>query len=123
MRQQSANRGETSAPAARGGHYLYVVECVDGTWYTGYTVNVEQRLKTHNAGAGAKYTRARLPVHLVAQAAFDTKHEAMSAEYHFKHLSRLQKEHLVAQSAHKSFAQLLHSLTDGAVPKKDTLRE
>ena len=45
--------------------YMYVVECADGTLYTGYTTDVERRLKTHNAGKGAKYTRARLPVKLL----------------------------------------------------------
>ena len=42
--------------------YMYVLECADGSLYTGYTTDVEKRLKTHNAGKGAKYTRARLPV-------------------------------------------------------------
>lgn len=78
-------------------HYMYVLECADGTWYTGYAVDVERRIAVHNAGRGAKYTRARRPVRLVAKAAFDTKHEAMSAEYHFKRLGRAQKELLVAQ--------------------------
>ncbi len=78
-------------------HYMYVLECADGTWYTGYAVDVERRIAAHNAGRGAKYTRARRPVRLVAKAAFDTKHEAMSAEYHFKRLGRAQKELLVAQ--------------------------
>ena len=41
--------------------YLYVLECADGTWYTGYTVDVAERVRAHNAGAGAKYTRSRLP--------------------------------------------------------------
>ena len=45
--------------------YMYVVECADGTLYTGYTTDVERRLKTHNSGKGAKYTRARLPVCLL----------------------------------------------------------
>ena len=78
-------------------HYMYVLECADGTWYTGYAVDVERHIAAHNAGHGAKYTRARRPVRLVAKAAFDTKHEAMSAEYHFKRLGRAQKELLVAQ--------------------------
>lgn len=72
--------------------YLYVLECADGTWYTGYTVDVAERVRAHNAGAGAKYTRSRLPVRLLAQAAYATKHEAMSAEYRFKRLTRRQKE-------------------------------
>ena len=46
--------------------YLYVLECADGTWYTGYTVDVAERVRAHNAGAGAKYTRSRLPVRLLA---------------------------------------------------------
>ena len=48
--------------------YMYVLECADGSLYTGYTTNVEKRLKTHNAGKGAKYTRARLPVKLLYKA-------------------------------------------------------
>ena len=51
--------------------YMYVVECADGTLYTGYTTDVERRLKTHNAGKGAKYTRARLPVKLLYSEFFD----------------------------------------------------
>ena len=47
--------------------YMYVVECADGTLYTGYTTNVEKRIKTHNSGKGAKYTRSRLPVKLIYQ--------------------------------------------------------
>ena len=58
--------------------YMYVVECADGTLYTGYTTDVERRLKTHNAGKGAKYTRARLPVKLLYSEAFASKPEAMS---------------------------------------------
>ena len=47
--------------------YMYVLECADGSLYTGYTTDIEKRLKTHNAGKGAKYTRARLPVKLLLQ--------------------------------------------------------
>lgn len=78
---------------------MYVVECADGTWYTGYATDVAHRVATHNAGRGAKYTRSRLPVTLVASAGFATRHEALSAEYHFKRLSRAQKEALVARAA------------------------
>ena len=68
--------------------YMYVVECADGTLYTGYTTDVERRLKTHK---GAKYTRARLPVKLIYSEAFDSKSEAMSAEALFKKKSREKK--------------------------------
>ena len=68
--------------------YMYVVECADGSLYTGYTTDVERRLKTHNAGKGAKYTRARLPVKLLYSEAFASKPEAMSAEALFKKKAR-----------------------------------
>ena len=71
--------------------YMYVVECADGTLYTGYTTNVENRIKTHNSGKGAKYTRSRLPVKLIYQKSFDSKEAAMSAESYFKQKTRQQK--------------------------------
>ncbi|MDO5079289.1 GIY-YIG nuclease family protein [Streptococcus minor] len=72
--------------------YMYVVECADGTLYTGYTTDVDRRIQTHNAGKGAKYTRNRLPVTLLYQEEFDSKQEAMSAEALFKRrLNRQQK--------------------------------
>ena len=70
--------------------YMYVVECADGTLYTGYTTNVEKRIKTHNSGKGAKYTRSRLPVKLIYQESFDSKEAAMSAETYFKQKTRQQ---------------------------------
>ncbi len=71
--------------------YMYVVECADGTLYTGYTTNVQKRIKTHNSGKGAKYTRSRLPVKLIYQESFDSKEAAMSAESYFKQKTRQQK--------------------------------
>ena len=71
--------------------YMYVVECADGTLYTGYTTNVEKRIKTHNSGKGAKYTRSRLPVKLIYQESFDSKEAAISAESYFKQKTRQQK--------------------------------
>ncbi|MFV8211282.1 GIY-YIG nuclease family protein [Streptococcus pluranimalium] len=71
--------------------YMYVLECADGTLYTGYTTDVERRLSTHNAGKGAKYTRARLPVKLLYQESFPSKQEAQSAEAYFKQKTRQQK--------------------------------
>lgn len=72
-------------------HTMYVLKCQDGTLYTGYTNNLQKRIDTHNAGKGAKYTRARLPVVCIYFERFETKQEAMSAEYHFKKYSRQQK--------------------------------
>ncbi len=71
--------------------YMYVVECADGTLYTGYTTDVDKRIKTHNSGKGAKYTRSRLPVKLIYQESFDSKEAAMSAEAYFKQKTRQQK--------------------------------
>ena len=80
-------------------YYLYVLECGDGTLYTGYTPDVEARLAQHRAGTGAKYTRGRGPLTLLASAEFPTKHDAMSAEYHFKRLTRDKKDALLAKAA------------------------
>lgn len=71
--------------------YMYVLECADGSLYTGYTTNIERRLKTHNSGKGAKYTRARLPVTLLYQETFPDKAAAMSAEALFKKKKREEK--------------------------------
>ena len=93
--------GMSVCPARNGEgclvHCMYVVKCADGTLYTGYSPDVEARVAAHNAGKGAKYTKTRRPVELVASAAFETKHEAMSAEWHFKQLSRAQKDALLAR--------------------------
>lgn len=89
------------------GHYMYVVECVDGSLYTGYAVDVPARVAAHNAGKGAKYTKARRPVSLLAQAAFESKGRAMSAEYRFKKLSRDEKDALLARAAKEDFAAVL----------------
>ncbi|TCI20279.1 GIY-YIG nuclease family protein [Exiguobacterium sp. SL-10] len=76
-------------------HYAYILECQDGTYYTGYTTNVEKRMETHNAGKGAKYTRARLPVTLRYVKSFETKRAAMQYEWSIKQLTRAQKQQLM----------------------------
>jgi putative endonuclease len=80
-------------------HHVYVVECSDGTYYTGYTTDVERRLEEHNAGEGARYTRGRTPVTLVHREAFETRSAAMQREYAIKQLDRGEKEDLVGSSA------------------------
>jgi len=76
-------------------HYVYVLECADGSYYTGYTTDVERRVSEHDAGEGAKYTRGRTPVELVHVEEYDTRSAAMSREHAIKSLSRRQKERLV----------------------------
>lgn len=77
-------------------NYTYIVKCSDGTFYTGWTNNLEKRIKSHNAGTGAKYTRSRLPVTLIYYESFATKQEAMQREYAIKQLTRRQKEALIS---------------------------
>ncbi|SDG09702.1 putative endonuclease [Halorubrum xinjiangense] len=74
---------------------MYVIECADGTLYTGYTTDVERRVAEHDAGEGAKYTRGRTPVTLRHVESFDSKSAAMSREYAIKSLSRPEKESLI----------------------------
>ncbi|OCA91619.1 GIY-YIG nuclease family protein [Pseudobacillus wudalianchiensis] len=74
-------------------HFFYVLECKDHSLYGGYTTDLEKRLKAHNSGKGAKYTRGRGPVRLIHSEKFDTVTEAMQAEYAFKQLTRKQKIH------------------------------
>lgn len=72
-----------------------MLECADGTIYTGITNNVKERIATHNSGKGAKYTRARLPVVLKAKWTYKNKSEAAKAEYAFKKLSREEKLQMI----------------------------
>lgn len=76
-------------------NYTYILECSDGTLYTGWTNNLEHRLETHNSGKGAKYTRSRTPVSLLYYEAFRTQQEAMRREYFIKQLSREEKLRLM----------------------------
>ena len=76
-------------------HYVYILRCADGTFYTGYTTDPERRTRVHNSGKGAKYTRARLPVELIYTEEFDDKSEAQRREYAIKKMSRAEKEKLV----------------------------
>jgi putative endonuclease len=78
-------------------HYVYMVRCADGTLYTGYARDPEQRAKMHNAGRGAKYTAGRLPVSLVYREACDSRSAALKREHAVKRLSRSQKEMFVAR--------------------------
>lgn len=73
-------------------NYTYMVECADGTLYTGWTNCLHKRLEAHNGGKnGAKYTKAKRPVTLVYYEGFETKEEAMRREYEIKQLPRAQK--------------------------------
>lgn len=80
--------------------YMYVLKCADDSLYTGYTTDIKKRLATHNAGKGAKYTRARLPVELIYVEQFNHKNAAMSAEVKLKQKTRIQKLHYIEEHQH-----------------------
>jgi putative endonuclease len=71
--------------------FVYLLECADGSYYAGITNRLEHRLKAHNAGEGARYTRARLPVKLLATQEHPDRSTASKAEVELKRLPRLQK--------------------------------
>lgn len=75
--------------------YTYMVECKDGSLYTGWTNDLVKRMRNHNSGKGAKYTKSRLPVRLVYYEEYGTKQEAMSREYGIKQLNHRDKRMLV----------------------------
>lgn len=82
-------------------NYTYIVRCSDGSYYTGWTNDIDRRIKQHNEGSrGAKYTRSRRPVTLVYYEIFATPGEAMSREWHLKKLSHKEKERLVETFQH-----------------------
>ena len=77
-------------------HYVYILRCSDGTFYTGWTTDPERCTKVHNSGKGAKYTRARRPVELIYYEEFDDKIAAQRREWAIKQLTRAEKEELIA---------------------------
>ena len=78
-----------------GRFFVYVLECQDKTYYTGHTNNLENRIKQHNKGEGAKYLRGRLPVQLVYRKEYKHFKEAFLEELRIKKLKRQQKEQLI----------------------------
>jgi len=78
-------------------HYVYIVKCADGTYYTGYTNDLERRINQHNAGEGAKYTKGRRPVKLVHSERFKSKSKAMQREYKRVHFARERKIEIINQ--------------------------
>ena len=76
-------------------NFTYIVQCSDGTFYTGWTTDLERRVNIHNSGKGARYTRARRPVALVYYEVYVTKQEAMRREWEIKQLTREEKKLLI----------------------------
>ncbi|WP_130806582.1 GIY-YIG nuclease family protein [Senegalia massiliensis] len=76
-------------------NYVYILRCSDNTLYTGWTVDIKNRLKVHNSGKGAKYTRGRLPVTLEYYEKYSTKKKATKREYEIKQFKKDKKEKLI----------------------------
>ena len=88
--RQKAKRGRKGEP-----WFLYILRCVNGTFYTGVTKDLERRVKMHNDGRASRYTRARRPVTLIYQEDCAGHAEALVRECAVKALSRKQKEQLI----------------------------
>jgi putative endonuclease len=82
--------------------YCYIVECADGTYYTGWAIDPEKRVNTHNKGRGAKYTRMRLPVKLVYMEEQPDRKTALKREIAIKRLGRDGKKNLIVKSIQES---------------------
>ena len=81
-------------------YYVYIVECADGTYYTGITTDLERRILEHNFSfKSAKYTRSRRPVRLVYSSIANNRSDASKEEYRIKRLSRAQKQKLISIQA------------------------
>ena len=76
-------------------NYVYILRCRDGSLYTGWTNDLEKRLKAHNSGTASKYTRSRLPAERVYFEVCESKEAAMSREWHIKRLGRAEKLKLI----------------------------
>ena len=79
-------------------HFCYIVECADGTYYTGWAVDPERRVATHNKGRGAKYTKTRLPVQLVYVEEQPDLSTALKRDIAIKKMERSRKIKLISGS-------------------------
>ena len=95
-------------------NYVYLLRCADGSLYCGWTTDLDARLKAHNSGKGAKYTRSRLPAELVYSESYEERRDALSREWHLKRLSRAEKLALIRASG--------QSEQTGRTPDPDALQ-
>jgi putative endonuclease len=79
----------------KGKFYVYIVECIGGTYYTGYTNDLDERIRLHNNGFGAQYLKGKLPVRLVYAKEYRYYKNALIGERRIKKLTRVQKEELI----------------------------
>lgn len=76
--------------------YIYILECADGSFYTGATKDIEKRIQVHNSGRGAKYTYGRRPVKLVYSETLNNYNEALKREKQIQKMTRAQKTGLIS---------------------------
>ncbi|MFA5524954.1 MAG: GIY-YIG nuclease family protein [Tissierellales bacterium] len=100
MNNLNTNEAEVKNSTTKGKVYVYMLRCKNNSLYTGWTTDLERRLKTHIKGTGSKYVRANRPVELVYFEEMNDKIEATKREYQIKQLTKEEKELLVSQ--HKS---------------------
>ncbi|MFH2102752.1 MAG: GIY-YIG nuclease family protein [Chloroflexota bacterium] len=86
--------------------FCYILECADGSFYTGWTTDPQRRERQHNAGHGARYTRTRTPVRVVYIEEYTDRSSAMRRERRIKAMSRAEKEKLIKQTQERSNALL-----------------
>jgi len=80
---------------AKKQYRVYILKCRDGSYYTGYTNDLERRIQEHNNGRGGRYTRGRFPVELVHSERYQTRKEAINRELEIKKFSRKTKRELI----------------------------
>lgn len=102
-------------------NFTYMLRCGDGSLYTGWTNDIEKRLKAHRSGKGAKYTRGRGSLTLVHLEAYETKSEAMKREVFIKSLNHEEKEQLLVDKSWENMLEkweIPHLLIEDRVDKK-----
>ncbi|MCC8023657.1 MAG: GIY-YIG nuclease family protein [Clostridiales bacterium] len=83
------------------GNFVYILRCGDGSLYTGWTTDLDRRVRMHNAGKGGKYTRSHRPVELVYYESFPDANTARKREYAIKQMTRPEKRSLVERARQK----------------------
>ena len=84
-------------------NFIYILQCADGTLYTGWTTDLENRINAHNSGSGAKYTRGRGPVRLLYSEVFETKGEALKREKEIQKMTRVRKLKLAGMGSEEGY--------------------
>ena len=80
--------------------FVYILLCNDGSYYTGYTQNLAQRIKLHTNGKGARYTKSRRPIKLAFVELFDSRSQALKREKNIKKMSHVQKQKLIIKNGY-----------------------